>query len=125
MIHSKPITVVLDIGSYRTFAGPAGEENPRLAAHSYLTTDTNFKADDIFMKYSVGDNDFKLERTTDKIESIFNPTNEFGQVEDYQLNKDRFESFIEILLTKNLGFENISILLAEDVVVAPHQSKQR
>lgn len=54
MIHSKPISVILDIGSSRTYAGIAGEENPRLATHSYLTTDTGFKGDDNFAKYSVG-----------------------------------------------------------------------
>ena len=45
MIHSqsKPISVVLDIGSYFTYAGFAGDEAPRFATHSYLTTDTNTK----------------------------------------------------------------------------------
>ena len=43
MLHSKPMTVILDIGSYRTLAGIAGEENPHLSTYSYLTTDTSLK----------------------------------------------------------------------------------
>ena len=62
--QSKPITVVLDIGSYRTLAGITGEENPRLTTHSYLATDTSLKAEDIFSKYSVYDSS-KRQRTDD------------------------------------------------------------
>ena len=56
MLHSKPFTIVIDIGSYRTYAGIAGEENPRAAVHSYITEDTGLKTNNIYEKFSVGDN---------------------------------------------------------------------
>jgi actin-related protein len=39
MIHgeTRVANVVLDIGSYHTFAGEAGFENPKFASYSYLT----------------------------------------------------------------------------------------
>lgn len=45
MIHidAKAVNVVLDIGSFHTFAGEAGLENPRFASHSYVVENTSFK----------------------------------------------------------------------------------
>jgi actin-related protein len=45
MIHgeARVANIVLDIGSYHTYAGEAGFENPRFASYSYLTENPHKK----------------------------------------------------------------------------------